>query len=198
MPLYWVSWLDAARFCNWLQNGQPTGSEGTATTETGAYTLNGDMSATGTEKRDPNAKYFIPSENEWYKAAYYESGGTNAGYWAYPTKSNTAPISSLALAGTSTNDANFYSNGYLDATNLLTPVGAFSDFARPVWHVRHGRRFVSVERGDYIQRISGCRVPISRIAWRGVHRGRGQSHAVLPRLRVCLRRGLRHRFPSCK
>ena len=37
-----VSWGDAARFCNWLQNGQPTsGTEGTGTTETGAYTLNG-------------------------------------------------------------------------------------------------------------------------------------------------------------
>ena len=36
-PVFDVSWGDAARFCNWLQNGQPaTGSEGTATTEAGA------------------------------------------------------------------------------------------------------------------------------------------------------------------
>ena len=41
-PISYVTWGDAARFCNWLQNGQPTGSEGTGTTETGAYTLNGD------------------------------------------------------------------------------------------------------------------------------------------------------------
>ena len=40
-PIFDVSWGDAARFCNWLQNGQPTGAEGTGTTETGAYTLNG-------------------------------------------------------------------------------------------------------------------------------------------------------------
>jgi formylglycine-generating enzyme required for sulfatase activity len=37
----YVSWGSAARFSNWLQNGQPTGVEGPGTTETGAYTLNG-------------------------------------------------------------------------------------------------------------------------------------------------------------
>ena len=38
--------------------------------------------------RNAGATYFIPSENEWYKAAYYKGGGTNAGYWTYPTQSN--------------------------------------------------------------------------------------------------------------
>ena len=36
-PVNYVSWGDAARFCNWLQNGQPTGAEGNGTTETGIY-----------------------------------------------------------------------------------------------------------------------------------------------------------------
>ena len=40
-PVNDVSWGDAARFCNCLQNGQPTGAEGSGTTETGAYTLAG-------------------------------------------------------------------------------------------------------------------------------------------------------------
>ncbi len=39
----WDNWGDAARFANWLENGQPTGPEGTGTTETGSYTLNGAM-----------------------------------------------------------------------------------------------------------------------------------------------------------
>ena len=42
VPIFHVTWGDAARFCNWLQNGQPTGPEGNGTTETGAYTLDGD------------------------------------------------------------------------------------------------------------------------------------------------------------
>ena len=40
-PVTHVSWGDAARFTNWLQNGQPTGAQGPGTTETGAYTMNG-------------------------------------------------------------------------------------------------------------------------------------------------------------
>jgi hypothetical protein len=35
-PIFDLTWGDAARFCNWLQNGQPTGAEGAGTTETGA------------------------------------------------------------------------------------------------------------------------------------------------------------------
>ena len=31
------------------------------------------------------------SEDEWYKAAYYKGGSTNAGYWDYPTRSDSAP-----------------------------------------------------------------------------------------------------------
>jgi formylglycine-generating enzyme required for sulfatase activity len=126
MPVYNESWLDAARFCNWLQNGQPTsGTEGAGTTETGAYTLNGDTTS-GTESRNAGATYFIPNENEWYKAAYYKSGGTNAGYWTYPTQSNTAPGNSLALALSTSNEANYYITGYTDPTNYLTPVGTFT------------------------------------------------------------------------
>ena len=107
-PVYDVSWGDAARFCNWLQNGQPTGAEGAGTTETGAYTLNGATTnaALMAVTRNAGATYFIPSENEWYKAAYYDPnkpGG--AGYWTYPTQSNTAP--SNMLSSTGTNNANF-------------------------------------------------------------------------------------------
>jgi formylglycine-generating enzyme required for sulfatase activity len=70
-PVNLVSWGDAARFSNWLQNGQPNAPEGNGTTETGAYTLNGDVSSL-MEARNPGAIYFIPSEDEWYKAAYYK------------------------------------------------------------------------------------------------------------------------------
>ncbi|MFZ1936535.1 MAG: SUMF1/EgtB/PvdO family nonheme iron enzyme [Thermoguttaceae bacterium] len=127
-PMFDVSWGDAARFCNWLQNGQPTGAEGSGTTETGSYTLNGAITSAAlmAVTRNTGAKYVIPTENEWYKAAYYKGGGTNAGYWAYQTQSNTPPDNSLALAATEFNDANYWINGYSDRTNYLTPVGTFS------------------------------------------------------------------------
>jgi formylglycine-generating enzyme len=74
--------------------------------------------------RNPGATYAIPSENEWYKAAFYKGGGANAGYWLYPTQSNTAP--SNVFSATDANHANYYAGGYTDPTNLLTPVGAFA------------------------------------------------------------------------
>jgi len=129
-PVNFVSWGDAARFCNWLQNGQPTGSEGNGTTETGAYTLNGGTSDALllAVTRSSTATFVIPTENEWYKAAYYVGGGTNAGYWSYATQSNTVPNNKLPDTG---NNANFYTgygegdNTFTDPASFLTSVGGF-------------------------------------------------------------------------
>lgn len=65
-PVSYVSWFDAARFTNWLHNR----ATGVASTETGAYPLNGATS--GIISANVNAQYWIPTEDEWYKAAYYD------------------------------------------------------------------------------------------------------------------------------
>jgi formylglycine-generating enzyme len=129
-PIFDVSWGDAARFCNWLQNGQPTGLQGTATTERGAYTLNGATTNTALTavNRSSGATYFLPSENEWYKAAFYKSGGINAGYWKYPTRSNNVPNNQFSSSGANNANLNAGSEdypAYTDPINGLTPVGAF-------------------------------------------------------------------------
>ena len=131
LPAFDVSWGDAARFCNWLQNGQPTGAERPRTTESGAYNLGGATSQTAlmAVTRSSSATYVIPTENEWYKAAFYEGGGTEAGYWLYPTQSNTAP--SNVLSSTGTNNANFDDGTYTDPLGLLTPVGEFDESPGP-------------------------------------------------------------------
>jgi sulfatase modifying factor 1 len=128
-PVTWVSWFDAARFANWMNNGATIG----ASTETGAYTLNGATS--GVILKNPGASWWIPSENEWYKAAYYKGGGTNAGYWQYPTQSNSAPGN---IVGSGVNQANYavwngsawvYSvtqSSYSGGQNYLTDGGAYS------------------------------------------------------------------------
>ena len=118
-PVNYVSWGDAARFCNWLQTG---------TTESGAYTLGGHTDAPflTTVPRNPGATYVIPTENEWYKAAYYDpnKGGTGTGgYWLYPTMSNDPP--SNAYPSSSTNNANYY--GTLSTYPLMTEVGSFAN-----------------------------------------------------------------------
>jgi len=108
-PVSFVSWFDAARVANWLHNGQGSGS-----TETGAYTLSG--ATTGNAPAvNPGASYFLPTEDQWYKAAYYKGSGTNAGYWDYGTQSDVAPAAVSAnssgdgSAGASGNFANYFS-----------------------------------------------------------------------------------------
>jgi formylglycine-generating enzyme required for sulfatase activity len=149
-PITNVSWGDAARFANWMHNGQPTGPEGPGTTETGAYTLNGLTTAAAlmAVTRNPGARWFIPTENEWYKAAYYQptaAGGDSDGYWAYPMKTNSTPYSDQPPGATPDNTrvANVYTddstaNGYNDGyavtgttffgsnQNVLTDAGAYT------------------------------------------------------------------------
>ncbi len=117
-----VSWGDAARFCNWLQNGQPIDPEGNGTTETGAYTLAGGTSdaALSGISRNPGSVYCLPSLSEWYKAAYYNGG--NGTYWLYPTQSNSPPSNVLSASGT--NNANWGTSG-------PTPVGSFAGSPGP-------------------------------------------------------------------
>jgi formylglycine-generating enzyme required for sulfatase activity len=80
--------------------------------ETGAYTLNNATSGNAVAM-NAGALFFIPSENQWYKAAYYRGGGTNAGYWPYATQSNSLPGAVTAnstgdgSAGSSGNSANY-------------------------------------------------------------------------------------------
>jgi formylglycine-generating enzyme len=92
-PVTWVSWFDAARFTNWMHNGQGNGS-----TETGAYTLNGAMTGTNFA-REVGATVWLPSVDEWHKAAFYDptvgaGGGDN--YWFYPTQSDATPTVAAA------------------------------------------------------------------------------------------------------
>jgi len=96
-PVTFVSWYDAARFCNWLSNGQGSGG-----TETGAYALDG-VSSIGAITRDLSDpdQVFLPTEDEWYKAAFHQpesEGGDGDGYWLYATQSNSTPTVASATA----------------------------------------------------------------------------------------------------
>ena len=100
-PIRYVSWYDAIRFANWLHNGQGGGD-----TEDGAYTILGGTpipSNGDSITRNPAARWFLPNEDEWYKAAYYDPSGF---YYDYPNGSDTAPNNNLPSTDTG-NSANF-------------------------------------------------------------------------------------------
>ena len=106
-PVNYVSFWDTLRFTNWLQNGQGNGD-----TETGAYTLSGYKGADGrTIARNPGAKWFLPSENEWYKAAHHKNDGDTGNYFDYPTSSNTQPGRDQTESTNSGNNGTFYEDG---------------------------------------------------------------------------------------
>ena len=119
MPVNYVSWYDALRFTNWLHNGQLSGAQDSTTTEDGAYTFSG-ASSVGARKGD--ATIFLASEDEWYKAAYYEA--LSASYFDYPAGSDTQ--TTCRPPGATPNAANC-----LYVVGDLTDVGSYTGSASP-------------------------------------------------------------------
>jgi formylglycine-generating enzyme required for sulfatase activity len=138
-PITYVSWFDAARFANWMANGQPAGEQGSATTENGAYDLTNVVAGTLPVRNTVNPStgkpptFFLPTENEWYKAAYYDPSlqQSSGGYFRFATRSNATPGN---VIGDVANQVNYiFSTGAMTVTqeptieatqNYLTNVGA--------------------------------------------------------------------------
>jgi formylglycine-generating enzyme required for sulfatase activity len=128
-PAATINWYEAAAFVNFLN---------TSTGNTAAYDLawNGSAwsmnlwsseqawTAGGTNLyRNKDAYYFLPSENEWYKAAYYNAAGTN--YFLYPTASSSAPtaVASGTNAGTAVYNSVVSVPAIVDSAGGLSPYG---------------------------------------------------------------------------
>jgi formylglycine-generating enzyme required for sulfatase activity len=128
-PATSVSWFEAARFVNWLN---------TSTGSTPAYKFDGSGNFQLWTPSDPGydasnlfrnsqAKYFLPSVDEWYKAAYFDPV---AGiYCDYATGSNTPPtaVASGTLAGTAVY-RQLFATGPADITQAggLSPFGTMA------------------------------------------------------------------------
>jgi len=135
-PVNYVSWFDAARVANWYQNGATSSSS----TETGAYTLLNGQTSGNAVAVNSDASYFIPTQDQWYKAAYFAPnyGGAGVpGYWVYATQSGTnaldvntqptavtAGLTGIGSAGDLGNSANWNNAaGWNGATGNVTTVG---------------------------------------------------------------------------
>jgi len=99
-PATSVSWNEAARFVNWMNTSSGYSAAYKFTLQPGdlGYGANanielwqvGDAGYNAANLyRNSNAFYFLPSEDEWYKAAYYSGSGTT--YFDYALQSDTIP-----------------------------------------------------------------------------------------------------------
>ena len=136
-PVNYVSFWDACRFANWLHNDQPIGEQNASTTEDGAYYLNGVTNPTNTSiSRKASWKWAIPSEDEWYKAAYHKNDGVTSNYFDYPTSSDSTPSNDLVDPDPG-NNATFIISGYptgdvtIGAPYYRTEAGAHENTKSP-------------------------------------------------------------------
>ena len=89
-PVGYVTFESCARYCNWLSNG---GAK--VDTDQGAYSISGNQ-VTAPDHAElalgKKTTWVISSEDEWYKAAYYDPKKRGeGGYWSYASKDGSAP-----------------------------------------------------------------------------------------------------------
>ena len=124
-PAAHISWHEAAMFTNWLTSGNVT---------QGAYAIDSGGLVTGIDRASAQSSYgtvyFLPTENEWYKAAYYDpnkSGGP--GYWDYPTRHDSPDVpDGIDSAIDAAFDAVFldtYNQGYPNAVDNAGILSAY-------------------------------------------------------------------------
>ena len=134
LPATSIRWDQIAAFINWLNTSQGYRPAYNLTYSNGYYNVslwptNQAWTNGGTNLyRNANCVYFLPNENEWYKAAYYDpnKNGGRGGYWLYPTGSSTAPNS--VVSGTAQGSAVYGINYNLGPASVyqsggLSPYG---------------------------------------------------------------------------
>ena len=91
-----VSWFEAARLVNWLNVDRGHAPAYLFNSVNGQMELwsSGEAWQAGGENlyRHKDAHYFLPSDDEWYKAAFHQNNGVTADYWDYATGSDVAPV----------------------------------------------------------------------------------------------------------
>lgn len=164
-----MGWRYAARYCNWLHNGRVNEAWAfeSGVYDTSTFTDNPDGTFNDQRTHSPGAKYWIPTEDEWYKAAYFDphkNGNDQPGYWMYPTTSDTAPVGGPPGTG----ETNAGDGG------VSAPIGSYPGTASP-W----GLLDLS---GNYVEWVEDATVtnarplPVGRNV-RGTFAGWGNSAA---------------------
>ncbi|TVQ59623.1 MAG: hypothetical protein EA379_10410 [Phycisphaerales bacterium] len=91
-----ILWRYAAMYTNWLHNGKAATPEafltGAYEVDTKGGTIPPHQASMANVLRSPGAQYWIPSADEWAKAAHYDPnrhGEGQGGYWLHPGMQDT-------------------------------------------------------------------------------------------------------------
>jgi len=145
-PVAEISWYDAAQFCNYLTSGNKY---------SGAYKF--DISGNFQEIDRASSistygtTYVIPTENEWYKAAYFKPNAS--GYSLYANGTDTAPI-----AGVNSNydmaigaPWDIITNGTMEQNGTFDMMGNVWE-----WHENFYYSYYDTVRGGCYLNTDGC------------------------------------------
>ncbi len=178
VPVIGISWRETAQFCNWLHNDK---ASGTWAIENGAYdastfTTNANGTFNDQLTHHPSAKYWIPTFDEWTKAAHYDPdryGPGKGGYWLYPHRSDEPPIGGPPGQG----QANTGFNMLPSLGHYYIPLGSYPETQSP-WGLLDTAGATSehtefwwfpggpyVERGSRGSVAGGAADPSDRIYW---------------------------------
>ncbi len=127
-----ISWRMAAMYTNWLHNDQ---SSARAAFMDGAYDVStfGYVGNIFTDQlaHHPDARYWIPTWDEWLKAAHYDpdrNGPGQGGWWTYSNTSNTSLIGAPPPSMGGNGQANF---GFSSPNPFGIPLGAYTQTQSP-------------------------------------------------------------------
>ncbi len=130
-PVGDIGWRMSAIYCNWLHNGKSLASSAFMN---GAYDVSTFGFRPGTSifsdqfTHNAGAKYWIPTLDEWIKAAHYDpnKNGGQGGYWQYSISSDTAPVyGPPSVAGSQAN------SGFFSPDPFAIRLGAYANVKSP-------------------------------------------------------------------
>ncbi|MFO0831953.1 MAG: SUMF1/EgtB/PvdO family nonheme iron enzyme [Phycisphaerales bacterium] len=164
LPVGDITWRTAAIYCNWLCNGKATNREAFLT---GAYDVStfgwtgefGDI-FTDQQQHTPGAAYWIPTWDEWLKAAHYDPnklGPGQAGWWQYSYMTDVQQ--QPGLPGQGWGNWNPRPNGYsiplgaystvMSPWGLFDTAGATTEWMETVYELTGGERFRYHDGSDF-------------------------------------------------
>lgn len=159
-PATGISWQEAARFVNWMNISKgyspaykfasydPFNSYDPTYTGLNDMMMLWDPNDVGYNPNNPfrnsRARYFLPSLDEWFKAAFYDPtlNSGNGGYWDFPTTSNTAPTpvpggAVGAVYGSQTGPANVDDAGSLSWYGTMAQGGNVYELAETAFDLNN-------------------------------------------------------------